>query len=158
MFCKNLEKKKRQKSTRKAAKMAKAGNSECCDKFHHYRGKTQDKQQKECHDISQLCREKEHNKCQHNIVATFGNMSQQKMSRNPEKTLELCRYRSIDCRDKTKGRMKKECLDIAKFVEKKARRSSQKFVVIIVFMSCQNLPRSAVHGKERMSRHYQILS
>ena len=80
-------------------------------------------------------------------------MLQQKMSRNPEETLELCCDISIDCRNKTKGGIKKECRDIAKFVVTKASRSSQKFVAIIVFMSLQNLPRSAVHGKERMSRY-----
>ena len=41
--------------------------------------------------------------------------------------------------------------DIAKFVSTKESRSSQKFVAIIVFKSRKNLPRSAVHGKERMS-------
>ena len=41
----------------------------------------------------------------------------------------------VDCHDKTKGRMKKECLDIAKFVMIKVGKSSQKFVSIIVFMS-----------------------
>ena len=66
-----------------------------------------------------------------------GIVSQQKMSLNLEETLELCR-------------------DIAKFVVTKAGKSSQKFVVIIVFMSRQNLQRSAVHGKERMSRYNKL--
>ena len=87
-----------------------------------------------------------------------GIMSQQKMSRNLEETLELCHNISIDYCDKTKGRMKKECCDIAKFVTTKAGKSLQKFVAIIVFMLRQNLSRSVVYGKDRMSRHYQSLS
>ena len=64
-------------------------------------------------------------------------MSQKKMRKNPDETLELCR-------------------DITKFVATKAGKSSQKFVAIIVFMSRQNLPRSAVRGKERMPRHLKL--
>ena len=78
------------------------------------------------------------------------------MSINLAETLEFCRGISIDFRDKTKDIMKKECRDIAKFVTTKADKSSQNFVVIIVFKSRQNLPRSAVHGKERMSRHLKL--
>ena len=85
-----------------------------------------------------------------------GTMSRQKISINPEETLKECRDISIDCCNKTKGRMKKECRDIAKFVTTKARKSSQKFFAIIVFMSRQNLPRSAIHGKERMSRQLKL--
>ena len=59
------------------------------------------------------------------------------MSENPEETLELCH-------------------DITKFVTKKAGKISYMFVAIIVFISLQNLPRSAVHGKERMSRHLKL--
>ena len=41
---------KKQKSARKTTKkMAKVGNSECRDKFHYCRHKTQGKQQKKCH-------------------------------------------------------------------------------------------------------------
>ena len=83
-------------------------------------------------------------------------LSRQKMRINLAETIELCRGISIDCCDKTKGKMKKECRDIAKFVTKKADKSSQNFVAIIVFKSRQNLPRSAVHGKERMSRHLKL--
>ena len=85
-----------------------------------------------------------------------GTMSLQKMSRNPEETLEECRDISIDCRDKTKGRMKNKCSDIAKFVATKAGKSSQKFVTIIVFMLRQNFPRSAVHDNERMLRYLKL--
>ena len=77
-------------------------------------------------------------------------MLRQKMSKNPEETLELCHDISIDCCNKTKDIMKKECYDIANFVMTKASMSSQNFVSIIVFMSRKNLPRSIVHGKERM--------
>ena len=52
--------------------------------------------------------------------------------------------------------MKKECRDIPKFVTIKASKSSQKFIAIIVFMSRQNLSRSIVHGKERMSQHLKL--
>ena len=41
----------------------------------------------------------------------------------------------VDCLDKTKGGMKKECHDIAKFFMIKVGKSSQKFVVIIVLIS-----------------------
>ena len=99
------------------------------------------KAEKVCRNISQLYRDKERGKCQQNIVATFGTMPPQKISRNLEETLELCRDISIDCRDKTKGRAKKECRDIAKFVAIKVGGSSQNFVTIIAFMSLQNLPR-----------------
>ena len=83
-------------------------------------------------------------------------MSQQKMSRNYEETLEECRNISIDYRDKKKGIMKKEYRDFAKFVVTKSGKSSQNFVSIIVFLSRQNLPRSTIHGKERMSQHLKL--
>ena len=52
--------------------MAKVGNSECCDKFHHCCDKTQGKQQNKCrnnwspiaitieHKVEKVCRDKEH--------------------------------------------------------------------------------------------------
>ena len=87
-----------------------------------------------------------------------GIMSRQKMSRNPEETLELCRDISIDCHDKTKGRMKKECRDIAKFVVTKADKSSQRFVVITVFMSRQNLPEISSTWKRKNVETFQTFS
>ena len=50
----------------------------------------EEKEKKVCCDISQLCRDKEQDKWQQNIIATFKTMSQQKMRRIPEETLEDC--------------------------------------------------------------------
>ena len=82
-------------------------------------------------------------------------MSRQKMTR-VEETLDLCGNIEMIVATKSKGRLEKECRGIEKFVTTKVGKSSQKFVVIIVFMWRQNLPRSTVHGKERISRHLKL--
>ena len=52
------------------------------------------------------------------------NMSRQKINRNHEETLYLCCDIQIPCRDTMKGRVKKECHDIAKIVATQVDQSS----------------------------------
>ena len=58
-----------------------------------------------------------------------GTMSRQKMSRNPEETLEECHDISIDCQDKIKGRMKKECREKSRKAFTKVFRDNCSYVV-----------------------------
>ena len=71
------------------------------------------------------------------------NMSQQKMSRVLEETLDLCCNIEMIVVINQRAYLRRN-------VATKVGKSSQKFVAIIGFMSRKNLLRSIVHGKERM--------